>query len=72
MRETIRQMREKWDKGDAERDANVVDPENVIRFDDIPYGPYPENMLDVYCPEGTDGALPTIISIHGGAWFYGS
>ena len=72
MRETIRQMREKWDKGDAERDANVVDPENVIRFDDIPYGPYPENMLDVYCPEGTDGPLPTIISIHGGAWFYGS
>ena len=72
MEEIIRQMREKWAEGDVKRDAGVVDPENVIRFTDIPYGDYPENLLDVYCPEGTEGCLPTIVSIHGGGWFYGS
>ena len=72
MEEIIRQMRIKWAEGDAKRDAGVVDPENVIRFTDIAYGDYPENLLDVYCPEGTEGCLPTIVSIHGGGWFYGS
>ena len=72
MGETIFQLREKWHRGDVLRDAGVVDPDNVIRFVDIPYGPWPENMLDVYCPEGTEGPLPTIVSIHGGGWFYGS
>ena len=72
MDETIRQMREKWKDGDVKRDTGVVDPETLTRFMDIPYGPHPENLLDVYCPEGTEGVLPTIISIHGGGWFYGS
>ena len=72
MNETIKKMREKWKAGDDKRDAGVIDPENLIRFTDMPYGPYPENLLDVYCPEGTEGLLPTIISIHGGGWFYGS
>lgn len=72
MDEIIRQMRAKWKEGDDKRDAGVVDPEDVIRFRDLPYGPYAENLLDVYCPEGTQGTLPTIISIHGGGWFYGS
>ena len=72
MDEAIRQMRQKMKAGDDIRDAGVVDPENVIRFTDIPYGPCPENLLDVYCPEDTKGVIPTIISIHGGAWCYGS
>ena len=72
MTETIRKMREKWKEGDDKRDAGVIDPENVIRYADMPYGPHPENLLDVYCPEDTEGLLPTIISIHGGGWFYGS
>ena len=72
MEETIRQMRNKWAEGDRKRDAGVVDPEDVIRFTDIPYGEGPEHLLDVYCPQGTEGLLPTIISIHGGGWFYGS
>ena len=72
MDEIIRKMRAEWAEGDAKRDAGVVDPEDVIRFTDIPYGDYPENLLDVYCPEGTQGLLPTIISFHGGGWFYGS
>ena len=72
MDEAIRQMRQRMKAGDDVRDAGVVDPENVIRFTDIPYGSCPENLLDVYCPEGTQGVIPTIISIHGGAWCYGS
>ena len=72
MEETIRQMRLKWAAGDTERDAGVVDPADVIRYEDLRYGEHPENLLDVYCPEGTEGLLPTIISIHGGGWFYGS
>jgi acetyl esterase/lipase len=72
MDEIIRQMRQKWAEGDVKRDAGVVDPEDVIRFTDIPYGEHSENLLDVYCPAGTEKPLPTIISIHGGGWFYGS
>lgn len=30
------------------------------------------NLLDVYYPKGTDGPLPTIVSIHGGGYVYGS
>ena len=72
MEETIRKLRLEWAEGDAKRDAGVVDPENVVRCEDLRYGDYPENLLDVYFPEGTEGLLPTIISIHGGGWFYGS
>ena len=70
--EEILKMREKWAAGDLKRDAGVVDPADVTRFEDLRYGEYPENLLDVYCPEGTEGLLPAIISIHGGGWFYGS
>jgi len=72
MENTIKQMRAKWKEGDDKRDAGVIDPENLIRYTDLRYGAYSENLLDVYCPEGTQGCLPTIISIHGGGWFYGS
>lgn len=72
MEEAIRQMREKMAKGDAVRDAGLTVPEGLVRHLDIPYGPYSENLLDVYYPEGTNTPLPTIVSIHGGAWCYGS
>ena len=72
MDEAIKQMRQKMKDGDDIRDAGVVDPEGLTRFMDIPYGPCHDHLLDVYCPEGTQGVLPTIISIHGGAWCYGS
>lgn len=70
--ETIRQMRIKWAEGDRKRDEGVVDPEGLVLHMDIPYGPFAENKLDVYYPEGPDRANPTILSIHGGGWFYGS
>lgn len=72
MENLIQEMRAKWAEGDVKRDAGVVDPENLTRHMDLRYGEYPENLLDVYYPEGTTAPLPTIISIHGGGWFYGS
>lgn len=72
MEATIGKMRAEWTAADEKRDAGVIDPENVVRYEDLPYGKNPENLLDVYVPEGTEGLLPTIISIHGGGWFYGS
>jgi len=67
----IFEIREKWAKNDAIRDEGLVTPDNIQRFDNIVYGPYRENVLDVYQPIGTDHPLPTIISIHGGGWCYG-
>jgi acetyl esterase/lipase len=72
MEETIKKMRLEWAEGDARRDAGVIDPEGLKRYEDLRYGEHPENLLDVYCPEDAQGCLPTIISIHGGGWFYGS
>ena len=64
-------MRQQWAAGDAKRDAGLTIPQDVTRFTDLPYGTYSENVLDIYCPAGTDHPLPTIVSIHGGGWFYG-
>ena len=72
MEETIKKMRLDWAAGDAKRDAGLTVPEGLVRHLNIPYGPRPEHLLDVYYPEGTSGLLPTIVSIHGGGWFYGS
>ena len=72
MEAAIQKMRVDWAKGDAIRDEGVTDPQGITRYDDLRYGTYEENLLDVYCPEGTDRPLPTIVNIHGGGWFYGS
>ena len=72
MEETIKKMRLEWAAGDAKRDAGLTIPEGLVRHLDLIYGEHPENKLDVYYPEGTTSPLPTIISIHGGGWFYGS
>ena len=69
---TIEQTRAQWAAWDEIRDAGVIDPEGIVRHTDLRYGPHPENLLDVYLPEGTEGCIPTIVSIHGGGWFYGS
>ena len=72
MEQKIQEMRNKLTEGDRKRDAGVMDPEGLIRHTDLRYGPHPENLLDVYLPEDAQGLQPTIISIHGGAWCYGS
>lgn len=72
MEETIQKMRAEWAEGDAKRDAGLTVPEGLTRHLNLRYGDAPENFLDVYYPEGTAGPLPTIVSIHGGGWFYGT
>ncbi len=65
-------MRQEWAAGDAVRDAGLTTPEDVIRFDNLSYGPVPVwNLLDIYRPRGTEGLLPVIFSMHGGGLFYG-
>ena len=60
-------------KSDAARDAKIPLPEGVTEHRNISYGPNGEySLLDVYYPEGTAAPLPTIVSIHGGGYVYGS
>ena len=57
---------------DDKRDAGLTTPADIVRFDDISYGPDPKwNVLDVYRPKDASGPLPVIVSIHGGGWVYG-
>lgn len=78
---TIKQMilahkfRSGFARGDKKRDAGQTTPADVERFDDILYGSEKckkYQMLDVYRPKNVQGKLPVIISVHGGAWVYGS
>ncbi len=65
-------VRAMFKKGDDKRDAGLVTPDDIARFDDLIYGPDPDwNVLDVYRPKGTNALLPVIVSIHGGGWVYG-
>ena len=60
-------------RSDKKRDARIPLPQGVRSCRDISYGPHGDaNLLDVYYPEGTSGPLPTIVSIHGGGYVYGS
>ena len=64
-------MRRGCKKSDAKRDAGLRYPDNVIRVEDISYGPHKMNVLDVYRPQNAEGKLPVIVSVHGGGWVYG-
>lgn len=69
----VTDIRVNWAISDAKRDEGLTTPEDVLRMDDISYGPYgEENRMDIYMPKGTTKPLPTIVNIHGGAWVYGS
>ena len=70
---TSRIVRAMFKQGDDKRDAGLTTPEDVIRFDDIPYGPDEKwQVLDVYRPKEAEGQLlPVIVSVHGGGWVYG-
>ena len=67
-------VRKNFAKGDAKRDAGLTTPEDVVRYDDIVYGEDARwQALDVYRPKAAgDAVLPVIVSVHGGAWVYGS
>ena len=60
-------------RNDRKRDMLIPLPEGVSQCRNVSYGPYKtDNLLDVYFPDGTTGPLPTIVSIHGGGYVYGS
>ncbi len=60
-------------KGDKKRDAAIPLPQGVTECRNICYGSHGESsLLDVYYPDDTTAPLPTIVSIHGGGYVYGS
>ena len=66
-------IRYSFGKNDRKRDAGLKTPEDVKRFDDIPYGDDRKyQILDVYRPLHKEGKLPVIVSFHGGGWVYGT
>lgn len=68
----IKKSREQFKKVDAKRDQGLLEPQDIIKKRDISYGKYgSENLLDVYYPQNVKSKLPTIVSIHGGGFFYG-
>ena len=58
-------------KADKIRDAMLVEPTNIVKYKNIKYGKYKDNVLDVYTPLNLTKPSPVIISVHGGAWVYG-
>lgn len=65
-------IRTLWAGSDRRRDAGLTTPAGVERRDNISYGPDGAwNLLDVYRPKGAAGLLPTVVSVHGGAYVYG-
>lgn len=64
-------MRVSSKRNDAKRDAGLVYPEDILRVENISYGPDKMNVLDVYRPKDDHGVLPVIVSVHGGGWVYG-
>lgn len=60
-------------RSDERRDALIPLPAGVTQYRDIRYSPNGEyGLLDVYQPESTTSALPTIVNIHGGGYVYGN
>lgn len=60
-------------RSDKKRDALIPLPQGVTECRNISYGSHKkDNLLDVYYPIGTGEKLPTIVSIHGGGYVYGS
>ena len=58
---------------DYKRDKAIALPEGITQCRNISYGSHGKwNLLDVYYPDGTSAPLPTIVSIHGGGYVYGS
>ena len=68
------QIRENFGATDAKRDAGLTTPSDIQRYDNICYGEDPVwQSLDLYRPKSMEGKkLPVIVSVHGGAWVYGT
>ena len=60
-------------RSDRKRDAAIPLPTGVTQYRNISYGSHgTDSLLDVHLPEGTAAPLPTIVSIHGGGYVYGT
>jgi acetyl esterase/lipase len=58
---------------DRKRDRAIELPEGITECRNIAYGEHGKwNRLDVSYPDGTKAPLPTIVSIHGGGYVYGT
>ena len=58
---------------DRKRNNATEHPKGVVFHKDIAYSGFGKySLLNVYYPEGAEGPLPTIVSIHGGGYVYGS
>ena len=67
------QLRRAFAESDDKRDAGLSIPADIDYRAGIPYGPDPVyHTLDLCWPKGAEGALPTIVSVHGGGYVYGS
>lgn len=61
-----------WARNDNRRDAGLTIPDTVERITDLSYGKWGHwNLLDIYRPKECHDALPVIVSVHGGGYFYG-
>ncbi|WP_404403268.1 alpha/beta hydrolase [Pelagibacterium halotolerans] len=47
-------------------------PSNITERLNLAYGDGPNEIFDLFYPQGTDGPLPTIVWTHGGGWVAGS
>ena len=60
-------------RADRKRDNLIPLPLDITECRNISYGSHGKwNLLDVYHPNGTVEPMPTIVSIHGGGYVYGS
>ena len=60
-------------RNDKKRDRAIPLPDEITQCRNIVYGEHKKwNRLDVYYPDGTTAPLPTIVSIHGGGYVYGT
>ncbi len=70
---SIWKMRLGAGRADRKRDRGLTTPADILRADDLPYGPDPRwNLLDLYRPKNAEGRLPVIVSFHGGGYVYGT
>ncbi|MCQ2743034.1 MAG: alpha/beta hydrolase [Bacilli bacterium] len=69
-----RETRALWKRCDDARDAEKKIPEGLTLIKDLSYGRFCKwNKFDIYCPKDAENkVIPTIISVHGGGYFYGT
>ena len=70
---TVEDIRVNWAISDDKRDEGLTTPEEIVRYDDLSYGPYgTANLLDIYVEKDVRKPQAAIVNIHGGGWVYGS